>query len=184
MAEQRERDVGGEVKVALRFSPQFVESYLDKVRSPESFLRAVESALGEPLSEWERKVLEHAWQSVALGAVPLMEVFPITTEDAYLKSYVNEVLMHVENVKALFERRAASCVELYSKLGELVETGRYSEAEPLVRECVKLTEHGARLALILCVFILEHTYRKAQCSLPLGRMSNAAKAKAGIESNR
>ena len=170
----------GEVRVALRFDPRSVESYFERARSPESFLKAVESALGEALDEWEKKVLEHAWQSIALGVTPFMEVYPITTADAYVKSYTNELLMHTENVKSLFDKKIQSCVELYGKLPSLAESGRLDEVAQLVRECRKLTDHGPRLALVLTLFIMEHTYRKSQFSLPLGSMSNAAKAKAGI----
>lgn len=170
----------GEVKVALRFTPQVLEAYLDRARSPESFIKVIESAFGGRLDEWERKLLEQAWHSVALGAVPFFEIYPITTVEAYVKSYVNEVLMHAENVKSHFEKTMQSCAEVYASLPDVVKSGRLGEVEHVVEDCVKLTEHGPRLALILSVFILEHTYRKAQFSLPLGRMSNAAKGKAGI----
>jgi hypothetical protein len=171
-----------QVGVVLRFNPEYLTRYFENVKSLQQFVKAYEALTGVKLDEWERRLLEMAWYSVSLGTVPLMEVFPISNVPAYVKTFANEVLMHTENLKNFVSKKMSSCVELARALKDYVDKG-VDEVGHQLEECRKLVELSPHLTLILSIFIVEHTHRKAQFSLPINLMPNSAKGVTGMWSD-
>jgi len=168
-----------QVGVVLRFNPEYIMRYFENVKTAQQFVRAYESLTGVKLDEWERKLLEMAWYTISLGSAPLMEIYPIAHPDAYVKAFANEVLMHTENLKNFMSKKMLSCLDLMRELPDRIASGDGS-IMPHLEECKKIAEYGPYLTLILSVFIVEHTHRKAQFSLPINLMPNSAKGVAGM----
>jgi len=169
----------GRVTSVVRFQPQLLQHYFENLRSPQQFISYIETA-GFKLDEWERELLEKAWLSIALGTTPLMEIYPIAHPVAFKNSYALEVIMHIENAKALFEKMHLKCLELESRFAELSRLGELSRYENENKQCEALLEYGAKMSLIIALYILEFVHRKAQFSHPLPFMPNSAKAKGGL----
>jgi len=167
------------VTTVVRFKPELMLQYFEMLRSPQQFISYAEAA-GFKLDEWEKELLEKAWTSIALGTTPLMEVYPIAHPDAFKNSYVMEVIMHIENTRAFFEKMHLKCLELESKWGELAKLGELDRYVNEDRECEALLEYGTRLATILTLYILEFVHRKAQFSHKIQAQPNSTLAKAGI----
>jgi hypothetical protein len=166
------------VSFVIRLSnPQALAEYFNVLRSPQFFIEYAE-AHGIRLNEWTRELLKNMWNAIAPATTPLMEIYPIALPEAYLNAYAIEVTMLIENARALFEKMHLKCLEEEAKYAD---PAKRSEIDPRVDEqCELLIEYGTRLPLILALYILDFTHRKAQFSLPVQAMPNSAKAKGGI----
>lgn len=157
--------------------PQMLAEYFNALRSPQLFIEYAEAS-GIKLNEWTRELLRNMWNSIAPATTPLMEVYPVALPEAYLNAYAIEVTMLIENARAFFEKMHLKCLEEEAKYAD---PAKRSEIDPKIDEqCEALIEYGTRLPLILALYILDFTHRKAQFSLPIQAMPNSAKAKGGI----
>jgi hypothetical protein len=167
----------GQVSLIIRFVPEKLRQYFDMVRSVQQYVKTDIATAGVEFSEWDEKVLQHAWKGIMLGTVPLFEVFPISHRDAYAKSYALEVIMHLLNTKTQIDSMSSDCLKLYSRLRDIQIDDNVMKK---LVECMTFAKHAVSLGAISSLYILEFVHRKAQFSLPAGLMPNSAKGVAGV----
>jgi len=170
------------VSLALRFDPNHLKEYFEKLRSPQAFIEYFEKVTGAEADQWTRELLQELWFALAPALTTLFEVYPIVTKEAFMHSFVAEVNIVLSNLMALLRSRADECLEFYRALPELKKSS--GELAPEIRnriaKCIKLTENEPKIAQIAVLYIFEFVHRKMQFSLPIGAMPNTAKGIVGI----
>jgi hypothetical protein len=169
------------VSLALRFDPQHLKEYFERLRSPQAFIEYFERVTGAEADQWTRELLQELWFALAPALTTLFEVYPIVTKEAFMHSFVSEVNIVLSNLMSLLRSRANECLELYRSLPEMKKSGELpAEVRNRVTKCIKLAENAPKIAQIAVLYIFEFVHRKMQFSLPVGAMPNTAKGVVGI----